>query len=344
MRDGWRPDIGRAMTTALHVLTTPLSAGQGAGPADEVPGVRSPAMRRVMALAARVAPLDLTVLISGETGVGKERLARWLHHASGRARQPFVAINCGALVDSLVESELFGHVRGAFTGAVQDRRGVFEAADTGTLFLDEIAEMSPTLQVKLLRVLQEGEIRRVGETVTRRVDVRIVAASHRDLADEVAQRRLRPDLDHRLRMIDLQIPPLRDRPEDLEDLAQAFLTHAAARTGRPIVGFAPAAWDCIHGYRWPGNIRELEHAMERACALADGVHIDIGDLPSEVAQQGGVGAKDASTGVQSFRARERAHIQSVLERHHGNRLRAAEELHISRSTLKRRLRASAASE
>jgi transcriptional regulator with PAS, ATPase and Fis domain len=294
-------------------------------------------MRRVMALAARVAPLDLTVLISGETGVGKERLARWLHQASGRARHPFVAINCGALAESLLDSELFGHVRGAFTGAVQDQRGVFEAAHSGTLFLDEIGEISPSAQVKLLRVLQEREIRRVGETGTRRVDVRIIVASHRDLAEEVAQQRLRGDLYYRLRVIDLHIPPLRARPDDLEALARMFLARAAARTGRSIAGFAPEAWKCLLAYGWPGNIRELEHMIERASALADSSYIDVQDLPREVTERGSVVLANL-TGRPSLRERERAHVLSVLERHHGNRVRAAEELHISLSTLKRRIR------
>jgi two-component system, NtrC family, response regulator HydG len=294
-------------------------------------------MRRVMALAARVAPLDLTVLISGETGVGKERLARWLHQASGRARGPFVAVNCGALAESLLDNELFGHVRGAFTGAVQDQRGVFEAAHTGTLFLDEIGEISPSAQVKLLRALQEREIRRVGETRTRRVDVRIIVASHRDLAEEVAQQRLRRDLYYRLRVIDLHIPPLRARPEDLEALARMFLIRATARTGRSIVGFASDAWECMLAYGWPGNIRELEHVIERACAFADSSHIDVQDLPREVVQRGSAASTD-STGGPSLRARERAHVLSVLKRHHGNRVRAAQELHISLSTLKRRIR------
>jgi transcriptional regulator with PAS, ATPase and Fis domain len=295
-------------------------------------------MRRVMALAARVAPLDLTVLISGETGVGKERLARWLHRASSRAHRPFVAINCGALVESLLDSELFGYVRGAFTGAVQDQGGVFEAAHTGTLFLDEIAELSPSGQVKLLRALEEREIRRVGDTTTRRVDVRIIGASHRDLTGAVEQGSLRADLYYRLRVIDLHVPPLRDRPEDLEALARTFLTRAAGRMRRPIIGFASETWKCVLAYRWPGNIRELEHAIERACALADGRHIEVQDLPHEVAQQRSVSAKDASKSDSALRARERAYIRSVLERHHGNRLRAAEELHISLSTLKRRMR------
>jgi transcriptional regulator with PAS, ATPase and Fis domain len=326
------------MTTALQILAAPPTPNPGTSPAEEVPGLGSPAMQRVMALGARVAPLDLTVLISGETGVGKERLARWLHQASPRAHRPFVAINCGALVDTLLDTELFGHVRGAFTGAVHDQRGVFEVAHTGTLFLDEIAELSPSGQVKLLRVLEEREIRRVGDTATRRVDVRVMVASHRNLAEEMAQRRLRADLYYRLRVIDLHVPPLRDRPEDLQALARTFLARAAARTGRPIVGFAPEAWKCVVAYGWPGNIRELEHAVERACALADGFHIEVLDLPHEVTQEGGIVATGASAGGPSLRMRERAYVQSVLARHHGNRVRAAEELHISLSTLKRRIR------
>src|SRR2546427_6228023 len=191
-------------------------ADQEVGP----PGLNSPAMRRLMTMAARVAPLDSTVLITGESGVGKERLARWLHDASHRAGRRFVAVNCGAFADALLESELFGHVRGAFTGAVHDRLGVFETAEGGTLFLDEIGDVSPAMQLKLLRVIQEREVTRLGETKARPVDVRLIAATNRDLRDEVAHQRFRRDLYYRLMVIDLQVPPLRERPEELLVLAR----------------------------------------------------------------------------------------------------------------------------
>ena len=243
-------------------------------PADHAWSGESPLMRRLWALAARVAAVDSTVLITGESGVGKERLARLLHDRSPRARGPFVGVNCGACADTLLESELFGHARGAFTGAIQDRLGVFEAAQGGTLFLDEIGDISPAMQVKLLRVVQERELRRVGETRVRPVDVRLIAATHRDLRQEVAHKRFRQDLYYRLHVIDLVIPPLRERPEDLRALAAEFLARTAARLQRPIRGYAPRAFEQILRYPWPGNVRELEHAIERACVLAAGPHID----------------------------------------------------------------------
>jgi transcriptional regulator with PAS, ATPase and Fis domain len=291
-------------------------------------------MQRLLAVAARVAPLDVTVLITGETGVGKERLARRLHETSSRASGPFVAINCGAFADTLLESELFGHARGAFTGAFQDHRGVFEAADGGTLFLDEIGEVSRAMQVRLLRVLQEREVRRVGETRTRRVNVRVIAATNRDLSSEVEKSRFRHDLYYRLRVIDLHVPPLRERPEELRDLAGDLLARTAARLRRPVVGYTPAAFERLYEYPWPGNIRELEHAIERACALAVGPLIELDDLPDPVrSHDGGHAGTD-----QSLATREAAHIRAVLARHGGHRPSAAAELGISLSTLKRRLR------
>jgi transcriptional regulator with PAS, ATPase and Fis domain len=292
-------------------------------------------MARLMALAARVAPLDSTILISGESGVGKERLARWLHQASMRTRGPFMAVNCGAFADTILESELFGHARGAFTGAVQDRLGVFEAAAGGTLFLDEVGEVSPAMQVKLLRVIQEREVIRLGETRTRRVDVRLIAATNRDLLDEVAQGRFRRDLYYRLRVIDLHVPPLRERLDELLGLAQEILAQTAVRLRRPVVGYTARALACLLDYSWPGNIRELEHAVERACAVATGPEIDVEDLPDAVRAAVGV---QASTSRRPLEVRALAYIRAVLARHGGHRRRAAAELGISLSTLKRRLR------
>jgi two-component system, NtrC family, response regulator HydG len=282
-----------------------------------------------------VAPLDSTVLITGESGVGKERLARWLHGASPRAQRPFVAVNCGALADTLLESELFGHVRGAFTGAVSDRLGVFETAHGSTLFLDEIGEVSPAMQVKLLRVIQEREVMRLGETKARPVDVRLIAATNRDLLDQVARQRFREDLYYRLRVIDLHVPPLRERPEELRALARDLLARTAARLHRRIVGYTPRALDRVLAYLWPGNIRELQHAIERACAVATGPQIDVEDLPDAVR---GRHAVDREPARRPLKDREVAYIRDVVERHHGDRRRAAEELGISISTLNRRLR------
>jgi len=323
-------DVARLMATALQILS------EGVDPSrPDLPntlGTASRAMRRVMTLAARVASTDATVLITGETGVGKEQLARWLHHASRRAARPFVAVNCGAFSEALLDSELFGHVRGAFTGAHNDHRGVFEEAQGGTLLLDEVGDVPASMQVKLLRVLQEREIRRVGDTKLRPIDVRLMAATHRDLEHEVTHGRFREDLYYRLNVIDLQIPPLRDRREDLRTLADAFLRQTAARLCRPSLTFAPPAWDRILAYHWPGNIRQLAHAIERACAVAAGPSVEVHDLPVTVQRA------PASSSARSRRARERALAEAAMARHHGHRPSVARELGISVSTLYRLLR------
>jgi transcriptional regulator with PAS, ATPase and Fis domain len=293
-------------------------------------------MRQVMDLAARAAPSDATVLITGESGVGKERLARWLHGASGRAGRRFVAVNCGAFADTLLESELFGHVRGAFTGALQDHVGVFEEAHGSTLFLDEIGDIPPAMQLKLLRVIQEREVRPVGENKSRPVDVRLIAATNRDLEQEVSALRFREDLYYRLRVVDIHIPPLRERSEDLQTLACDFLVQAAKRQRRSLTGYAPAAFERILRYEWPGNIRELEHAIERACVLAAGPQVEVEDLPTKV-RHAPLAGEDALQ-ARPLQIREREHILAVLARHHGNRTKAAAELRVSLSTLKRRLR------
>jgi transcriptional regulator with PAS, ATPase and Fis domain len=288
-----------------------------------------------MALAQKVAPLDSTVLITGESGVGKERLARWLHRASSRAHRPLVAINCAAIAETLLESELFGHVRGAFTGASHDRVGMFEAAQGGTLFLDEVGDVSLPMQVRLLRVIQEREVVRVGETKPRPIDVRLIAATNKTLHDEVLQGRFRRDLYYRLKVIELHVPPLRERPEELLALAHDLLVQTAARLGRSISGYSPRALERLLDYAWPGNIRELQHAIERACVLANGPEIDLDDLPPGIVN---TSASPAESRRQPLADRELAYIRAVLERHHGNRRRTAAELGISLSTLKRRLK------
>jgi two-component system response regulator HydG len=301
---------------------------------------QSPLMRQVLALAARVATFDSTVLITGESGVGKERVARFLHDQSPRTRGPFVGINCGACADALLDSELFGHARGAFTGAIQDHIGVFEAAHGGTLFLDEIGDISPAMQLKLLRVVQERELRRVGEMKIRRVDVRLIAATNRNLMQEVMNNRFRQDLYYRLHVIDLVVPPLRERPEDLQALAGEFLLNTARRLHRPILEYAPRALEHILHYSWPGNVRELEHAIERACVLAVGPRVEVEDLPEVV--RGGPNAAeplDVRRLQRLVRERQRAHALETLERCDGNRGRTAKVLGISPSTLKRMLRA-----
>jgi transcriptional regulator with PAS, ATPase and Fis domain len=297
---------------------------------------RSPAMRRVFDMAARVAPVDSTVLITGESGVGKERLARWVHQHSQRCRGPFVGVNCAAIPESLLETELFGHARGAFTGAGRDHVGLVEAAHGGTLFLDEIGDVSEAMQRRLLRVLQEREVRRVGETFDRHVDFRLVAATNRHLRTEIARERFREDLYYRLSVITLDVPPLRDRPEDLPRLAHEALTRAAARVRRPIAGFTRRALEQLRQYRWPGNVRQLEHALESACAVATGPRIDLEDLPEEVRER----APDESLpAVKSLQELELEHMITTLRRTGGNRRRAAAQLGISVATLRRRLRA-----
>jgi two-component system, NtrC family, response regulator HydG len=298
---------------------------------------KSPAMRQLTDLARRVAKVDSTVLITGESGAGKERIARLVHEESARASGPFIAVNCGAITESLLESELFGHARGAFTGAVQDRPGLFEAANSGTLLLDEVGEVSPAMQVKLLRALQEREIRRVGENKSRRVDVRIVAATNRDLVHGVAEGVFRQDLYYRLKVVELRVPALRERHDDILPLARVLFGDAALRMKRKITGLAPAAADQLLRYRWPGNVRELENAMECAVALARGNRVELEDLPEEV-RLAAVGAAPGSGAVQSLEEIEKAYILATLERNDGNQTHTAKQLRIGAATLYRKLK------
>ncbi|HSP81271.1 MAG TPA: sigma-54-dependent Fis family transcriptional regulator, partial [Myxococcaceae bacterium] len=255
-------------------------AGVQEDPAGMV--ARTEAMQLVLNLSRRAAKVDSTVLITGESGAGKERIAHLIHEESGRAPKAFVAINCAAVTESLLESELFGHARGAFTGATSDRPGLFEAAHGGTLFLDEVGEVPPSMQARLLRALQEKEVRRVGENVNRKVDVRVVAATNRQLAEEVAAGRFRQDLYYRLRVIELRVPPLRERRDDILPLARLLLAEATERLGRRVTGLSPEAADQLLRYGWPGNVRELANALERAVALCEGSRVEREDLPEEV--------------------------------------------------------------
>src|SRR5262245_17636149 len=243
---------------------------------------RSVEMRRVLDLIARVAPTDATVLIQGESGTGKELIAKALHHASRRASGPFVAVNCGALPETLLESEIFGHVKGAFTGATGSKRGLFEEAHAGTFLLDEVGEMSPSLQVKLLRALQDGEVRRVGANQPTIVDTRVVAATNRDLQQRVREGAFREDLFYRLNVIPVTLPPLRERREDIPVMAETFLERVSQKQGR-VASLSPEAIECLLRYPWPGNVRELENAMERTAILATGDEVRLGDLPAHIA-------------------------------------------------------------
>jgi len=295
---------------------------------------QSEKMHAVLDQIHRVSHVDTTVLLTGESGVGKEVLARVIHGDSARAAMPFLAINCAAVPEALIESELFGHVRGAFTGATQDRVGMFEAASRGTLLLDEVGDLPAAMQVKLLRVLQEREIRRVGENRTRQVDVRVLAATHRDLAAEVAAGRFRQDLYYRLRVIEIHIPPLRERPEDVLPLARRFLAETAARLKLPVTGMTPRAADQLARWSWPGNVRELQNVIERAIVLAPGKRIELDDLPEEIRRLEYGGAPER----RSLADIEADHIQRVLESVGGNRTKAAAILEIGPATLFRKLK------
>jgi len=298
---------------------------------------KSPKMQHVVDLAQRVARVDATVLITGESGVGKERIARLVHDESTRAVGPFIAVNCGAITETLLESELFGHARGAFTGATSDRPGLFEAANRGTLLLDEIGEISLGMQVKLLRVLQEREIRRVGENRSRPVDVRVLAATNSDLARGIEEGTFRQDLYYRLKVVELHVPPLRDRRDDILPLARLLLADATVRMGRKVSGLTPRAADQLLRYDWPGNVRELENAMERAVALARGHRVDLDDLPEEIRRALRKPVADGGA-VQTLREVEKDYILAVLEVNGGQQTRTAKQLGIGSATLYRKLK------
>jgi two-component system, NtrC family, response regulator HydG len=341
--------LKECLDVSLQRVTTTLKAAERklrghrralvrARDAGEPLGVvaKSTAMRRVVDLARRVAKVDSTVLITGESGSGKERIARLVHDESTRAAGPFIAVNCGAITETLLESELFGHARGAFTGATQDRPGLFEAASNGTLLLDEVGEVSPAMQIKLLRVLQEREIRRVGENKSRRVDVRVVAATNRDLAHGVAGGAFRQDLYYRLKVVELHVPSLRERRDDILPLARVLLADAAVRMKRKITGLVPDAADQLLHYEWPGNVRELENTMERAVALARGSRVELEDLPEEIRHT--LPRPVVNGAVRPLDDVEKEYILAALELNDNNQARTAEQLRIGSATLYRRLK------
>ncbi|MCA2968169.1 MAG: sigma-54-dependent Fis family transcriptional regulator [Acidobacteriaceae bacterium] len=297
---------------------------------------RSPNLLYVLDVAGRAAQTDSTVLINGETGTGKELLAKAIHFNSPRRDHPFVAINCGAIPRELLESELFGHIKGSFTGAIAHKKGRIEMAHGGTLFLDEIGEMPPELQVKLLRVIQEREIEKLGATEPTRVDVRLVAATHRNLAAMIEDGTFREDLYYRLAVIPLELPPLRERPCDIPDLVNFFFDRAKQRVNRPNLVFPPALLPHFQGYRWPGNIRELENILERIAVLARSNNVTLEDLPPKLAAVGTVpGALQLdlpTTGI-SLENVEKELILKALEKCDWNQTHAAKYLDISRKTL-----------
>ncbi|HYB41012.1 MAG TPA: sigma-54 dependent transcriptional regulator [Candidatus Methylomirabilis sp.] len=337
----------RALQQRLDALL-----GQG-----NVVGV-SPAWRKMMDLVKKVADSSATVLIQGESGAGKEVVARAIHQGSSRRNGPFVAVNCAALPETLLESELFGYEKGAFTGAAGRKEGRFELADGGTLFLDEVADLSPVTQPKILRVLQEGEFERVGGTKTIRVDVRIVTASNQGLANLVREKRFREDLFYRLNVITVNVPPLRERREDISVLAEHFLQVYAAKNNRRLEGFTDDALACLEGYTWPGNVRELENVVERAVVLARGARVETGDLPDAVTERSvmlmrepeGAGVPDQPAGAPAegwFRIRvgtplaevEQRLLEATLRMTKGNKTLTARMLGIDPKTVFRKLKA-----
>lgn len=334
-----------------------------------IPGIigASPAMEEVYRITRRVATSNASVLILGETGVGKELIAGAVHRLSHRRDGPFVRVNCGALSESLLESELFGHVRGAYTGAIANREGRFEAAHSGTIFLDEINSTSLTLQVKLLRVLQEGEFQRVGDTTTLRSDARVIAASNRDLMDEVKGERFREDLYWRLNVVPIQIPPLRQRREDIPALVAHFLEYYSEANDRYVVHIEKDALEAMTDYRWPGNVRELQNYIERAVVMAEGDELTIDLLPDEVrgAARGESSAPSATGATMDLESLttavvhqglsdigadagdvhaaivdrvEREVIWQVLRECNGIQTRAATRLGINRNTLHKKIK------
>jgi two-component system, NtrC family, response regulator HydG len=293
---------------------------------------RSPLMLEVYAKIRRIAPHFRTVMVTGATGTGKELVARALHRLSPASQGPFVVCNCSALVDNLVESELFGHVRGAFTGATHDKVGMFEHADGGTIFLDEIGELAPAAQAKLLRVIQERQVQRVGSLMPRSINVRVIAATHRNLRTMISEAQFREDLYYRLAVVEIALPVLASRREDLPLLERYFIEKFATEYNKPIAGLVRRAQARLATYPWPGNVRELENAIGNACMMAEGNLIDIRDLPERLrgAMNEDLGGDESSLSLEHL---QRRHILRVLEGVGGNKARAAEVLGIARATI-----------
>jgi two-component system, NtrC family, response regulator HydG len=321
-------------------------------PPDGLVGA-SPPVREVQRMIDAVAYSATTVLITGESGTGKELVARALHGRSPRKSQPFVALNCGALTETLLESELFGHIKGAFTGAQRDQKGLFDAADGGTIFLDEIGDIPLSTQVRLLRVLQEGEIKRVGSADSVKVDVRVLAATHRDLPKLVKSGRFREDLFYRLNVINIPLPPLRERAEDVPLLAHHFLRRYADRLGKRVKTLTPEALELLCGYRWPGNVRELENAVERAVVLCRGDAVTPADLPPAVTGRTAPLVREVPSGgeeqhwltqsyatakEQALRRFEKSYVEALMKACDNNISAAARKAGMDRSNFKRVLR------
>jgi DNA-binding NtrC family response regulator len=332
--DQLRAAIESALQQRAFLFET--ASAPGLSRAEEMGLVaESPAMRRALELTLRATHSDAPVLLLGESGTGKEMLARVLHASGPRSEAPFVAVNCAAIPENLLESQLFGHRRGAFTDAREDHAGMFQIANHGTLLLDEIGDMPLMLQVKLLRVLQEREVHPLGAAAPVPVDVRVIAATHADLDQAVRESRFRQDLFYRLNVIQVRIPPLRDRPEDVLPLIQHFLEKSGRRSGARPVALEPTALDALRRHSWPGNIRELENAIERALVLGRGDTITVGDLPPSVV---GRSAPERAIQAASLAGIEREHILRTLRAVGGNRAAAARVLAVDRKTLYRKLK------
>lgn len=298
---------------------------------------KSPKIVEVYKTLARATLSNSNVLIVGESGTGKELVARGIHDNSPRRHAAFLAVNCGAIAETLLESELFGHVKGAFTGAVGNKNGLFQEADKGTIFLDEIGDISAAMQVKLLRVLQEGEFKPVGSTETRKADVRVIAATHVNLENRVKEGRFREDLYYRLKVILIELPSLRERMEDLPDLVGHFLKVYSAKTGKPVSHISEESMGMLRSYSWPGNVRELEHAIERAIAMTRTTILYPEDFPPEISQGLAAGAPGEGGGSSvSLEEVEKAHILKILEEAQFNKSKAAALLGIDRKTLQRK--------
>jgi DNA-binding NtrC family response regulator len=327
-----------------------MASGEARGDAGGRIRGDSPAMRLLLDRVDAAAASDVPVLVTGETGTGKDLCARTIHERSRRAGRPFVVVNCAAIPETLLESELFGHEKGAFTGADRRRLGRFAAADGGTLFLDEVGELSAASQAKLLRAIETSSFEPVGSSRTVKVDVRIVAATNRDLAAEIARGAFRKDLYYRLNVIDVHAPPLRERRADVPILVRTFLADIAARQGRPVAVLEPAAVAALDAHDYPGNVRELQHALERAVALARGGPIRLEHLPPDVASPSGLGPPGAAAAAglrplgAALHSFEQEYIRRALEQAGGHRGRAAALLGISRKSLWERLRDGAADE
>ncbi len=338
-----RLTVERAMERRRLQRTAALAAGASPADASEARPIigRNPAMVELFKLVSRVAATKSSVLIQGESGTGKELIARTLHQGSPRATRPFVAVNVTSISESLLEAELFGHVKGAFTGAIERRPGLFVHANGGTIFLDEVGDMSLPMQAKLLRVLQEHEIKPVGSNETIPVDVRIVTATHQDLEALVGAGRFREDLYYRLNVVTLRVPRLQERPEDIPLLTEHFLRRYGALSNRPLLGFSASAMAALQAYPWPGNVRELENVVERAIALAPGSIVELTDLPDKLIVHSHTGPRGERRGpaVQRPTLDEtvREYVLQILEEVGGNKTEAARVLGVPRRTLYRML-------